>query len=141
MHLAPYVPRSPSRPPALPRACAPPPPLTSSAHPPHQVAFLGPLANATTQLLSNYHGSNTLVESHSPLLAARARGVRVRHARGCNVCDVVPEGFPNMPCPDGHASDTSGFKEALDAAAAAQVAVVFVGLDQTRAADLPVISP
>lgn len=67
-------------------------PLTSSS----KLAFLGPLANATIEMLSNYHGDNTLVESHSPLLAAQARGLRVSYAKGCNICDVSPPGFPNM---------------------------------------------
>jgi len=59
----------------------------------------------------------------------------VSYARGCNVCDVVPEGFPNAPCPEGKAVDTSGFDAAVAAATAADAAVVFVGLDQTSAAE------
>ena len=72
--------------------------------------------------LSNYHGTNTLVDSHSPLAAAASRGLAVTYARGCNICDVVPPGFPNMPCPPGDATNTSGFAAAAAAAAAADVA-------------------
>ena len=68
-----------------------------------KLAFLGPHANASQDMLSNYHGQNTLVDAHTPLLAARARGLDVTHAKGCNICDVVPKGYPNQPCPDGEA--------------------------------------
>ena len=37
-----------------------------------KLAFLGPHADATQAMLSNYHGDNTLVDEHSPLAAARA---------------------------------------------------------------------
>jgi len=40
-----------------------------------------------------------------------------------------------MPCPDGKAVDTSGIDAAVATAKAADVAVVFVGLDQTSAAE------
>ena len=97
-----------------------------------RVAFIGPHANATRAFLSNYAGDNTLVDSHSPLLVARRRGIDVTYARGCNICDSTPNGFPNMPCTN--ASDTSGFAEAASVAGAADVAVVFVGSDQTTEA-------
>lgn len=61
-----------------------------------KVAFIGPHANSTQALLSNYHGTNTLVDSHSPLQSAIAAGMQVTYAKGCNICDVVPAGFPNM---------------------------------------------
>jgi beta-glucosidase-like glycosyl hydrolase len=64
-------------------------------------AFIGPLANATQDLLSapQYHGQNTLVNSHSPLQVAEARGwdVSSRYAKGVNICDWVPAGYPNQP--------------------------------------------
>ena len=69
-------------------------PLAASA----KVAFIGPHANSTQALLSNYFGRNTLVDSHSPLQAAVAAGMHVTYTAGCNICDVVPAGFPNMPC-------------------------------------------
>jgi beta-glucosidase-like glycosyl hydrolase len=33
-----------------------------------KLAFIGPHANATEAMLSNYHGDNSLVYSHSPLM-------------------------------------------------------------------------
>jgi beta-glucosidase-like glycosyl hydrolase len=112
-------------------------------------AFLGPLANATQDLLSapQYHGRNTLVDSHSPLLVARRRGWDVEYQRGVNICDWVPPGYPNQPCSRGPGGaggaadptkplpppDTSGIAAAVAAAAAADVAVLFLGSDQVRA--------
>ena len=55
------------------------------------LAFIGPHANSTQALLSNYHGSNTLVNSHSPVQAARAAGATVTYTRGCNICDFPCE--------------------------------------------------
>ena len=98
-----------------------------------KVAFIGPHANSTQAFLANYHGDNELVNSHSPLMVAAARGLSVTYSRGCNICDVVPGGFPNMPCTK--ATDTSGIAAAAAAAAAADVAVLFVGLDQTSEAE------
>ena len=37
-----------------------------------KLAFIGPHANSPQALLSNYHGSNSLVDSPSPLQAAAA---------------------------------------------------------------------
>ena len=98
-----------------------------------RIAFIGPHANSTQEFLSNYHGTNTLVNENSPLMAARARGLDVTYARGCNICDSVPPGFPNMPCTQ--ATDRSGFAAAVAAAAAADVAVLFIGSDQTTEAE------
>ena len=103
-----------------------------------KLAFIGPHANSTQSLLSNYHGSNTLVNSHSPLLAAQAAGLDVSYSRGCNICDFPygkNPGFPNIICPPGKAVDKSGFPAAVAAAKAADVAVVFVGSDQTTEAE------
>jgi beta-glucosidase len=44
-------------------------------------------------------------------------------------------GFPNMPCPEGKAVDKSGFAAAIAAAKAADVAVLFLGSDQTTEAE------
>jgi beta-D-xylosidase 4 len=104
-------------------------PLSAST----KLAFIGPYANATQQFLSNYHGDNLLVNSGSPLQTAMARGLPVTYARGCNICDEVPSGFPNMPCTKS--GDASGIPAAAAAAAAADVAVLFVGLDQTSEAE------
>jgi hypothetical protein len=61
---------------------------------------------------------NTLVDGHTPLLAARARGLDVSHAKGCNICDVLPKGYPTQPCPDGEATATSGIDAAIQLAQA-----------------------
>ena len=42
-----------------------------------KLAFIGPHANSTQALLSNYHGTNTLVDKNSPLAAARAADGRL----------------------------------------------------------------
>ena len=98
-----------------------------------RLAFLGPHANSSQALLSNYHGDNVLVDSNTPLLEAQRQGLSVAYARGCNICDAVPAGFPNMPCT--RAGDASGIPAAVAAAAAADVAVLFLGLDQTSEAE------
>eukprot|EP00041_Stephanoeca_diplocostata_P025797 m.683376 g.683376 ORF g.683376 m.683376 type:complete len:798 (-) comp22829_c0_seq1:1822-4215(-) len=102
------------------------------------LAFIGPHANSTQSLLGNYHGQNTLVNSNSPLQAAEAAGLQVTYAPGCQICDYPygeNPGFPNMPCPVGHDLNKSGFSEAVSAAKNADVAIVFVGLDQTSEAE------
>eukprot|EP00040_Diaphanoeca_grandis_P037541 m.245586 g.245586 ORF g.245586 m.245586 type:complete len:1015 (+) comp33837_c3_seq28:144-3188(+) len=108
-------------------------------------AFIGPLANATQDLLSapQYHGQNILVNSHSPLQVAIRRGWDVSYARGCNICDWTPQGYPNQPCshgPDGKNGkypppDTSQIAAAVAAAKAADVAILFLGADQTTEAE------
>ena len=98
-----------------------------------RLAFIGPHANASQALLSSYHGENVLVNSLTPLLAARAAGLSVTHAAGCAICDEVPPGFPNMPCQ--RSGDTGGIAAAVAVAAAADVAVLFLGLDQTSEAE------
>jgi beta-glucosidase-like glycosyl hydrolase len=101
------------------------------------LAFIGPLANATQDMLSapQYHGGNTLVNSHSPLQVAQRRGWSVVYEKGCEICDVQPPGYPNMPClvPRSNASK-AGFEAAVAAAKAASVAVLFLGNDQTTEA-------
>jgi beta-D-xylosidase 4 len=96
-------------------------------------AFIGPHANSTQSFLSNYHGTNLLVNTHSPIAVAAARGLSFTYSLGCNICDNVPGGFPNMPCTDS--GDTSGYAAAVDAASAAEVAVLFIGSDQTTEAE------
>jgi beta-D-xylosidase 4 len=81
------------------------------------MALIGPNANVTQDMLSNYHGANTLVEAHSPLLAITARaardGVATTYSAGCLVINC-----------------TSGalIPAAAAAAGAADLAVVFLGL-------------
>ena len=106
-------------------------PLSANA----RVALIGPHANATEAFLSSYHGDNTLVYSHSPLMVAQRRGLHVTYSLGCNICDIRPPGYPNEPCPPGRANDTSHIAAAAAAAAAADVAVVFIGADQTTEAE------
>ena len=68
--------------------------------------------------MSNYHGTNTLVNSHSPLQAlTNALGSdRVKYSKGCNVADT----------------GTSGIADAVNAVKSSDVALVFVGLDQSQ---------
>lgn len=108
-------------------------PLTSPAT--TKVAFIGPHANSTQDLLSNYHGANLLVNTHSPFQSAARAGMQVTYAKGCNICDVVPKGYPNMPCVPSQQTDTSGIAAAVAAAKAADVAVLFLGSDQTTEAE------
>jgi len=77
------------------------------------LAFIGPHANATHDLLSGYEGQNLLVNSHSPLQAASAMGLQVTYERG--------HGGIN----DGN---RSLIPAAVAAARAADVAVVFLGM-------------
>lgn len=111
-----------------------------------RVAFLGPHFNTTQDLLSapQYHGANTLVNTHSMVQVAQRRGWDVTSAKGCNICDWVPPGYPNQPCSRGSDGkdpnpmpppDTSGIADAVAKAKAADVAVVFLGADQTTEAE------
>ena len=60
----------------------------------------------------------------------------VSYERGCNVCDEQPKGYPNFPCQvkDSDA-DRSNFTRAAAAAKAADIAVLFLGNDQTTEAE------
>lgn len=80
------------------------------------VAVIGPNANATQTLLSNYHGDNTLVQRHSLLMALQRVLPDVRYARGCAI----------------DSPDRQGFAAAEQAARSAQVAIVAVGLDGSQ---------
>jgi hypothetical protein len=97
-----------------------------------KIAFIGPHANATDAMLSNYHGENHLVYTHSPLAAALARGLDVTYSHGCSICDTpTPQNFPCTTLQ----YNLSGIADAAAAAAAADVAVLFVGSDQTTEAE------
>ena len=77
-----------------------------------KVALIGPNANATGTMQGNYHGTAPFLIS--PLEGLQKIGASVTNVQGCDVkCD----------------SD-SGFAEAVNAAKAADVVVVVVGLDQ-----------
>ena len=88
-----------------------------------RVAVIGPNANATLALLSNYEGGNTLVLNHSLLQALTARGAAagfdVSYAPGC----VNSTGGVYTWC-----QETTGFAAAVAAAQAADVVVLAVGL-------------
>lgn len=88
-------------------------PLTNATK---TVAVIGPMTNATQQLLANYHGANSVVNDHSPISAIMKRGVNIRYAAGCDstICDKL---------------DVSG---ALNAAKGADVAILIVGDDQNQ---------
>ena len=45
-----------------------------------------------------YHGTTTVVNTHSPLQVARRKGWDVSYAKGCEICDVRPAHYPNEPC-------------------------------------------
>jgi hypothetical protein len=77
-----------------------------------KVALIGPNANATSTMQGNYHGTAPFLIS--PLEGLQKIGASVTYVQGCDVkCD----------------SD-SGFADAVNAAKAADVVVVVVGLDE-----------
>ena len=82
-----------------------------------KLALIGPHANGSIAFLGgkNYYGANTLVDSCSPLLRARARlgTASVSYAEGCDIST----------------NDTSGFASAVAAAKAADTVVLFIGID------------
>ena len=112
--------------------------MGTTRKPTQTFAFIGPLANATQDMLSapQYHGQNTLADSHSPIQVAIRRGWAVAHERGCNICDAQPKGYPNFPCQikDSDA-DRTNIPKAVAAAKAADIAIVFIGNDQTTEAE------
>ena len=79
-----------------------------------KIALIGPQANYTLEMLSNYAGQNTLVLQHSPLMAAQAAGLHVVWTPGHSLNLGV--------------NDKSHISDAVAAAKAADVAVVMVGL-------------
>jgi pre-mRNA-splicing factor SYF2/beta-D-xylosidase 4 len=81
---------------------------------PLRIALIGPNANVTDTLCSNYYGELPHVVSVLEGLSAVA-GASVTFVHGCDI----------------NSTDTSGFPAAVAAAAAADVAVLVLGLDQT----------
>ena len=77
-----------------------------------KVALIGPHANATQDMLSIYRGTNNLVNSHSPYQAIKARGISATYTQACDIS----------------CNSTDGFANAVTAAKAADVAIVFLGL-------------
>ena len=78
------------------------------------IAFIGPQANWTLPMLSDYEGQNKVVLEHSPYAAAVRAGLRVTLQNGTS--------------DDLNSNDTSHIPAAVAAAKAADVAIVFVGL-------------
>jgi beta-D-xylosidase 4 len=78
-----------------------------------RLAFIGPAADNAAMMASSYGGENRLINSHTPIRAARAMGLNVSLTHGCDV----------------NSADTSGFAAAVAAAEAAEVAVLFLGHD------------
>jgi hypothetical protein len=70
------------------------------------------------------------------LLVAQRRGWQVTFSHGCNICDKRPTGYPNFPCQvkDSEA-DRSNFSAAVAVAKASDVAILFLGNDQTTEAE------
>jgi beta-glucosidase-like glycosyl hydrolase len=75
----------------------------------------GPNANDSSVLLSNYHGSNNLVASNTPLESLQRRGVVASYSKGCSLSG----------------NDTSGIAAAATSAASASGAVLFLGLSSS----------
>lgn len=80
------------------------------------MAFIGPHANTTIELLGNdYNSDNLVVRQNSALLAAKRASIPVSYSPGC----------ADLAC-----MSTEGFDSAITAAKEAEVAVVFLGLSQ-----------
>ena len=77
-----------------------------------KVALIGPNANATTTMQGNYKGTAPYLIS--PLEGLQKMGVSVTYEQGCDV----------------KCSSDSGFTDAANAAKAADVVIVVVGLDE-----------
>jgi beta-glucosidase len=78
------------------------------------IAVIGPLADDAQDALGPWHASGRAEDVVTPLAGIRARiapGTRVLYARGCEITGT----------------DTTGFAEAVAAARAADVAVLFLG--------------
>ena len=82
-----------------------------------RIAFLGAHANYTTEMLSNYHGQNTLVFNFSTVMAAQRLGLNFIYRPGVNTMNITN-------------TSTSFIPAAVAAAKSADVAVVVAGLNQ-----------
>jgi len=81
------------------------------------IALIGPWANATTQMQSNYFGVAPFL--HSPLIAAQSMGLEVTYAPGTAIST----------------SDTSQFAAAISAAESSDIIVFAGGIDNTVEAE------
>jgi len=79
-----------------------------------KLAFLGPHANATKSMLSDYFGTSHLVDTNSPLQVAKRAGLSVAYEPGHSL--------------DPASNDTSLIPKAVAAAKASDIAILFVGL-------------
>lgn len=79
-----------------------------------KILFVGPHANATESMQSNYAGTNKLILEHSPLLAAKRAGLDVTWVPGhsLDVANTTKEYIP----------------EAVEAAKSADLVIAFLGL-------------
>ena len=78
-----------------------------------KIAIIGPNANATQTMLSNYQGKNILVNSHSPMNIISTNVINTSYASGC----------PFLNC-----TDTNGFADAVNLAKESDISIVFLGL-------------
>eukprot|EP00949_MAST-11_sp_MAST-11-sp1_P001970 g1970.t1 len=104
-----------------------------------KIAIVGPHANSTQSLLSNYHGTNSLVNEWSPLMSLQRLhpDLDVVYARGAQICDFPygkNPGFPNMPCTRAGPNENM-IDEARNVAAEAEAILLFLGSDQTTEAE------
>ena len=79
-----------------------------------KVALIGPNAMATSTMQGNYHGTAPYLIS--PMEGLQKIGASVTYKQGCDV----------------KCSSDSGFSDAVNAAKAADVVVVVIGLDQSQ---------
>jgi beta-glucosidase len=94
------------------------------------LAVIGPLANATTEMLSIYAGENRRVLTDSPLAALRRRySAVVGYAPGCSAGSLGRVDPPGVhSCTAGGNSTSEGIAKAAALARTAHTAVVVVGL-------------
>ena len=88
-------------------------PVSKSA----RLALIGPHAGSTNALLGNYHGVNLLVQKASIAAAATARGLNYSASQGLKNGSLTER-------------DPKALAESVRLAAAADVAVLFLGLDE-----------
>jgi beta-D-xylosidase 4 len=88
-----------------------------------KIAVIGPLANATMGMLSNYHPNSpsSLPPLHSPLAALRARAHHVEYHQGAEVECETPRYCV--------AADRANISSAAAAAADADVVLLFLGMN------------
>ena len=90
-----------------------------------KIAVIGPLANATLGMLSNYHPNSAaqvpVAMSHSPLQALLARGVSLEHHQATNVECETPQ-----YCQE---SDRANISAAVAAAKRAEHVLLFLGMN------------